>query len=284
MILFKKNVDLINYLQQARDKGLTIGFVPTMGALHEGHLSLLEASRKENLLTVTSIFVNPTQFNDPRDYEKYPSTIEKDIELLEGTGNDVLFFPPVTEIYPNGIAEQRHYDIGYLETILEGKFRPGHFQGVCNVMERLLDIVRPDNLYMGRKDYQQCMVIKRLLQIMQSDIILHRCSTLREPDGLAMSSRNLRLNPTERKQATVISQALQFMRTHVVPGETNVLKKQAAAMLEQHDFRIDYVEIANADTLALVDAWDGKQPIIGLIAAFQHEIRLIDNINLSDKD
>ncbi len=282
MILIKKIGHLITHLQQVRDKHQQIGFVPTMGALHQGHISLLEASKKDKQFTVASIFVNPTQFNNAADFQKYPITIEKDIEVLEHAGCDVLFWPSVEEIYPGGTYVATHYDLGYLETILEGKYRPGHFQGVCEVMHRLLTIVAPDNLYMGQKDYQQCMVVKRLLEIMQSKIQLHTRPTLREADGLAMSSRNQRLNETERKRAVTISRVLLFIKENLRPGSLQQLKTTGAAMLTENDFKVDYVEIANAETLEAVDTWDGATKLVALIAAFQHEVRLIDNTIITD--
>ena len=281
MILFKNIHPLRTWLAEQRSKGQSTGFVPTLGALHQGHLSLIEASRRGNGLTVASIFVNPTQFNDPKDFEKYPKTIEKDIELLEAAGADLLFLPSVPEIYPGGTSGLRQYDLGYLESILEGKYRPGHFQGVCNVMHRLMDIVTPDDLYMGQKDYQQCMVVKRLLQIMGSPARLHPCPTLREPDGLAMSSRNMRLSPAERKNATAMFRALSHIKDHLRPGPTDALRSEASGMLAQHDFRVDYVEIADAGTLESVGDWDGHRKIVALAAAFQQEVRLIDNLLLN---
>src|SRR5882757_11264752 len=165
MILFKRAEDLTGWLREQRSRGKSIGFVPTMGALHPGHISLIDISKKTTEITVCSVFVNPTQFNDPRDFQKYPITIENDILLLEKAGTDALFLPEVGEIYPNGIKDLEKYDLGRLETLLEGAFRPGHFQGVCQVMRRLLEAVRPDQLFMGQKDYQQCMVVRRLLEI-----------------------------------------------------------------------------------------------------------------------
>lgn len=281
MILFKNVQPLRQYLADRRSKGQSIGFVPTMGALHQGHLSLTAASRRESGLTVASIFVNPTQFNDPKDFEKYPKTLEKDIELLETAGTDVLFLPSVPEIYPDGTARLGHYDLGYLETILEGKYRPGHFQGVCNVMQRLMDSVQPDNLYMGQKDYQQCMVVKRLLQLMGSPARLYPCPTLREPDGLAMSSRNMRLGPAERKNAPAIYKALQYVKENLRPGPTAPVRAAATAILSEHDFKVDYMEIADAGTLELIGQWDGHRKIVALAAAFQQEVRLIDNMLLN---
>jgi len=282
MILFKKTVHLQAWLQNAGNKDKSIGFVPTMGALHSGHLSLIEASKQANPLTVASIFVNPAQFNDKKDFEKYPITIEKDIALLVSAGCDVLFWPAVDEIYPDGYAQPAHYQLDFLETVLEGKYRPGHFQGVCKVMNRLLDIVQPNNLYMGQKDYQQCMVVNRLLAILQSPAQLHTCPTLREPDGLAMSSRNMRLTETDRKNAVAISAVLKYIRTNIQPGSLAAVIEKSMAMLTEKDFRIDYVAIADAATLEPVSVWDGKQKIAALIAAFQHEVRLIDNMLLNE--
>ncbi len=281
MILFKKTAALTSQLFRAKQSGKSIGFAPTMGALHQGHISLISQSKKENDITVASIFVNPAQFNDPADFEKYPVTIEHDIRLLTHAGVDILFLPAVDEIYPDGYRQLRHYPLGHLETILEGKYRPGHFQGVCNVMNRLLDIVAPHRLYMGQKDYQQCMVVQKLIDIMKAPIQLITCPTLREPDGLAMSSRNLRLGETARRNATAISQALLYIKQYIQPGDTQELLKKAVSMLTEKDFTTDYIAIADATTLDIVDNWDGRQKIVGLAAAFQKEVRLIDNMLLN---
>ncbi|HWB92540.1 MAG TPA: pantoate--beta-alanine ligase, partial [Puia sp.] len=198
MVIFKYAADLAGWLKKQRAAGQKINFVPTMGALHAGHISLITISKNRPSLTVCSIFVNPTQFNDPKDFQKYPITIDKDILLLEHAGADVLFLPGIGELYPAGLEDLEHYDLGPLESLLEGKYRPGHFQGVCQVMQRLLNIVRPDDLFMGSKDYQQCMVVQRLLTLMDLPTNLHRCPIVREPDGLAMSSRNVRLTPEQR--------------------------------------------------------------------------------------
>lgn len=282
MRLFKKKSDLQNYLSRFRNHSGTIGFAPTMGALHPGHLSLINNSKPENALTVSSIFVNPTQFNVSSDFQKYPVTIDQDIQALETAGCDVLFLPSVTEMYPEGTAPTTHYDLGFLETVLEGKYRPGHFQGVCQVVDKLLDIVSPDNLYMGQKDYQQCMIIDRLLEIkgIKQKCKLHVCPTLREADGLAMSSRNMRLTEEDRSKAPAIYQWLKFVKDNITPGEITDLKKKATANLENEGFRVDYVEIADARTLEPVDRWDGKKPLVVLAAAFLNDVRLIDNLIL----
>ena len=279
MILFKKAADLTHWLKRQQAAGLTIGFVPTLGALHQGHISLIDISRSETALTVCSIFVNPTQFNDPADFKKYPVTLEKDIALLEKAGTDALFLPDVDSLYPGGTSQLEHYDLGSLESMLEGKYRPGHFQGVCQVMYRLLNIVRPDHLFMGSKDYQQCMVVQRLLAIMGLPTTLHRCPIVREPDGLAMSSRNARLDPAQRLNALAIYRALQYINANwaAAPGPDALIAK-ATEILEAAAFRVDYVAIANANTLEPAPLL--KDNAVALIAAFMGEVRLIDNMTL----
>ncbi len=283
MIIFKKAKDLQLYIDNCRQKDLSIGFVPTMGALHEGHLSLLKTSKSENQVTVCSIFVNPAQFNDSKDFEKYPSTLEQDIYKLENIGSDILFLPPVNEIYPEGISTKKHYDLGYLDTILEGKYRPGHFRGVCMAVERLLAIVMPGNLYLGQKDYQQCMIIKRLIELMgfEKTIQVRICPILREKDGLAMSSRNLRLNNEQRAKATALYETLIFLKQNLSKGSLSDLKEEATTLLEQKKFKPDYVEIADAKTLKPINEWDSRTNIIGIVAAYLDEVRLIDNMMLN---
>ena len=284
MILFKKSHALCEYLQQRRERNEKIGFVPTMGALHEGHLSLLEASTAGNDCTVCSIFVNPTQFNDPADFKKYPVTLEKDISLIEHTSADILFLPGVDEMYPDGLHNLPHYDVGEIEHLLEGRYRPGHFQGVCQVMHRLLNIVNPDNLYMGQKDYQQCMVVKKLLELTAMGAVLNTCPTLREPDGLARSSRNLRLKEQERSEAVFISKALLHIKENLQPGPLHELVASAENILTQHHFKTDYVSIADAGTLEPVTNWNGKQKLVALVAAYMNDVRLIDNMIFEAKN
>jgi len=280
MILFKKSDQLKEHLKQLIVKGHVIGFVPTMGALHLGHLSLLNASVSAGHTTVCSIFINPTQFNDPADFQKYPVTLTDDIRLLHESGTRILFMPEVSEIYPNGFEHPR-YDLAELDKSLEGKYRPGHFQGVCQVMHRLLEIVQPHHLYMGQKDYQQCMVVERLIQIIQSETVLHACATLREPDGLAMSSRNRRLTPDERKKATAIFRALTYLKENIHQGDLGNFVKAAASILLQNKLKADYVEIVDAHTLHQVTFWNGNQKLVALIAAYINEVRLIDNMALN---
>lgn len=283
MILFKKATDLRKWLDAQQKNKFMIGFVPTMGALHEGHLSLIESSKKDNPVTLCSIFVNPTQFNDPKDFEKYPITIEKDIAMLEAAGCDGLYLPSVKEIYPEGVKSMIRYELGNIETVLEGKFRPGHFQGVCMVVHRLLEIVQPDNLYLGQKDYQQCMVIKKLVVLINQDkkIKINICPTLREADGLAMSSRNMRLDLSARKAAIAIYKSLILVKENIQTKPFSDLKQKAQSLLKKAGFRVEYFEIADATDLLPVDKYDGHQKLVALVAAYINEVRLIDNMLLN---
>lgn len=261
--------------------GRSIGFVPTMGALHTAHIRLVDHSATMCDITVCSIFVNPTQFNDPSDYNKYPVSLESDIHMLEASKASVLFVPTVIEIYTEGVSSLEQHDLGYLETLLEGKFRPGHFQGVTQVMSRLLKIVEPDYLFMGQKDYQQCMVIKKLLSQLNQNITLITYPTVREKDGLAMSSRNVRLSVEQKAKAPLIYQTLLEIKSKIAPGNLDKLKQDAAAKLTNGGFRVEYVEIADADTLQPYDEWNGNAQLVALIAAFMGEVRLIDNMLLN---
>lgn len=279
MIIYKKAADLAAGLEKQRQTGQKIGFVPTMGALHEGHISLIAISKNSTALTVCSIFVNPTQFNDPADFKKYPITLEKDIPMLEKAGVDILFLPEVAGMYPDGMKGLETYDLGLLETLLEGKFRPGHFQGVCQVMRRLLEMVRPDHLFMGSKDYQQCMVVQRLITLIGLPTLLHRCPIIREADGLAMSSRNQRLDAGQRANARAIYRALSGIKAGFGVQPVPILVENAIRILEAAGFRVDYVSIADATTL---EPLPGPSPsgAVALIAAFQGDVRLIDNMTL----
>jgi len=279
MILLKSAAELSAHIKKAKANGLSAGFVPTMGALHQGHISLIERCKKENELTVCSIFVNPTQFNNPEDFKKYPITIENDINMLEKWGCDLLFLPDVAEIYPPGFVKE-HYDLGYLETVLEGKYRPGHFQGVCLVVDRLLDIVIPDKLYLGQKDYQQCMVITKLVELKKHLTTIVICPTLRESDGLAMSSRNLRLDESQRKLSVKIYETMMMVKKEIEKGNLQHLKQKAADYLTTNGFKVDYVETADAGDLSLQDTWDGKRKLVVLVATYLNDIRLIDNMVL----
>jgi pantoate--beta-alanine ligase len=280
MIIFKKARQVSEYIDQQIKEGKKIGFVPTMGALHNGHLSLIDTCKNSNDITVCSIFVNPAQFNNSDDLKNYPVTTAKDIEQLISHQCDILFLPLVKEMYPSNFVKKQ-YALGEIENRLEGYFRPGHFQGVCQAVDRLLQIIQPHDLYLGQKDYQQCMVIKKLLEITEREdaIKLNIVPTLRETDGLAMSSRNLRLNEEQRQLAASIFNELNFIKEHIHNRSLEELKKKAGEHLIQKGFKVDYVEIANAEDLSVATGTSGK--LVALAAATTGNVRLIDNIVLN---
>jgi pantoate--beta-alanine ligase len=280
MILFKKAGTITDHLQDQKNKGKTVGFVPTMGALHEGHISLVEQCRAANAITVCSIFINPTQFNNPDDFTLYPVTLEKDIEQLLNAGCDILFTPTIDEIYPPGY-QKKHYELGPIEHRLEGFYRPGHFQGVCQVVDRLLEIVGPDNLYMGQKDFQQCMVIRKLLDLTHRSgkVQLHISPTKRETSGLAMSSRNLRLSQDERLLAVTIFKELESIKYGLDKLPLKSLKEKATEHLIEKGFKVDYVEITRAEDL--LPSQNTNEADVALVAASIGKVRLIDNLLLN---
>lgn len=252
-----------------------------MGALHDGHLSLVNLGKQMADVTVVSIFINPTQFHDQQDYEKYPVKHENDIALLKKCGCDVIFIPAVQEIYPAGTDVASAFELGELESVLEGKHRPGHFQGVAQVVHRLLGIVQSDFLFLGRKDYQQCLVIKKLLDILESPVKVVLGDTCRESNGLAMSSRNLRLSEEEKDKSTAIYKALLYLKENHHSLPFHQLENEATAMILAGGFRkVDYVSIADAATLQPAQAGQ-KDGLIGLVAAFMGDVRLIDNMILA---
>ena len=278
MILIKRSKELLSYLDKIKMSGKKIGFVPTMGALHPGHLSLIETCNNQSEVTVCSIFVNPTQFNNPEDFKKYPVTIENDILLLELNGCDVLFLPGEQEIYPDTSSKEKHFDLGEIENVLEGKYRPGHFQGVCLIMDKLLDIVAPDVLFIGQKDFQQCLVIKKLIEIKKIDVEVVICPTQREENGLAMSSRNTRLTEDEKNIAAELHRTLQSIKTDLSDSNFPVLKKKAIYNLENAGFKVDYLELAKMNDLSFTEGDDDNEPLIILVAAYLNNVRLIDNL------
>ena len=279
MIFIKHILTLQNLIIKEKKAAHTIGFVPTMGALHKGHIALVTKARTENNLVVCSIFVNPTQFNNIEDLKKYPKTIENDIDMLEEAGCDILFLPEVAEMYTANEIN-KHFALGNLETILEGKYRTGHFQGVCMIVDKLLNTVTPNKMYVGRKDYQQCMVLAKMIVQEKQEAKLIICDTVREKDGLAMSSRNKRLNEVERQGAVRIIETLNYIKKNIKAGDLGQLKENASFFLTENGFRVDYAEIADAETLVLQDNWDGEKKLVALVAAHLNEVRLIDNIVL----
>lgn len=281
MVIFKKAQDVKDFIYDQKIIGRMVGFVPTMGALHNGHISLIRRAKEDGTLVVCSIFVNPTQFNDKSDFEKYPISIEADIELLMAAGCDVLLLPAVDEVYPDGTEATATYDFGYLDTILEGAKRPGHFKGVGQVVARLLEIVTPNKLYLGQKDYQQCMVIRKLIGITgMKDVELVICPTEREADGLAMSSRNRRLTEPQRAVAGVIYQCLVSIESKQGTDPFGIVKKECEDILGSKGFATEYVALADARDLTLMDEYKKDTPMVALIAARIGEIRLIDNLLL----
>lgn len=284
MYLFKQKDILDRHLATSRNNGKRIGFVPTMGALHPGHLSLIAKAKEQCDLVVCSIFVNPTQFNDPADFEKYPVTIDNDILQLTDAGTDVLFLPSVSEMYPEGLGAKTHYDFGQLETILEGAHRPGHFQGVGQVVHKLLDLVKPDLLFMGQKDFQQCLIVNRLLKLIHSNTELVICPTLRESDGLAMSSRNMRLNAVERQNALHIYKALSYVKDNIHTASFSEILNSAVKELKTSGFDVDYLDLVTmeADGSVSFPKEPGAAPIYAVVAAkeISSGVRLIDNMHM----
>jgi len=277
MKLLTKIIPLQELLNQHRGQNLTIGFVPTMGALHEGHLSLVKQAAKENDIVVVSIFVNPTQFNDPGDLKRYPRTLEKDMELLSGLKCDYIFNPEVEEIYPE--PDTRKFNFGLLETVMEGRFRPGHFNGVAQVVSKLFDIVMPDSAYFGLKDFQQLAVIKEMVAQSGYKIKIVPCEIVREPDGLAMSSRNALLKPEFREAAPIIRQKLLSAKELKDKLTIEELKKWVVNEIEsKSDLKVEYFEIVDDTQLQPVILWEEPVVKVGCIAVYAGEIRLIDNI------
>jgi pantoate--beta-alanine ligase len=269
------------YLKNQGKKGMKIGFVPTMGALHEGHLMLVKRSKLENDLTVCSIFVNPIQFNNPADLEKYPRTLENDLKMLEDVCCDVVFTPEAGEMYPEGEIYKLDIDFGSLDKVMEGKFRPGHFEGVAKVVKKLFDIVAPDRAYFGKKDYQQLAVITSMVKQLNLPLEIIPCETVREPDGLAMSSRNTRLTSFERSLAPRIYQVLLEVRKKAGHIPVEELKEWAITTLhETPELRAEYFEIGHSESLMPLADWDAKEPAVAFAAVFLGEVRLIDNIEL----
>jgi pantoate--beta-alanine ligase len=277
MFVFKTRSGLQAYLQSRREQGRKIGFTPTMGALHQGHLSLIQLSKRENDCSVCSIFVNPTQFNDPKDLEKYPRTPGKDLALLDSVGTDVVFMPSVAEIYPPDLDTSLQLDLGQLDQVLEGEFRPGHFKGMAQVVKRLLDLVSPDHLYMGQKDFQQVTIVRAMIQQLNLPVRLVRGETLREADGLAMSSRNVRLSAENRAKAPIIYQTLQWVKSRLGEMPIDVLEEAAMQRLTVTDFRPEYFRIVRTDNLQSGQVGD---ELVACVACWAGEVRLIDNLIL----
>jgi pantoate--beta-alanine ligase len=280
MQIFTNQLDLSQYLKSFSNDTFTIGFVPTMGALHAGHLSLLEQSFHNNSITICSIFVNPTQFNNPEDLAKYPRTLELDVAKIETISNKIIVYAPtVVDIY-QGKTVSQHFDYGGIENQMEGKFRPGHFDGVGTIVKRLFEIVKPTNAYFGKKDFQQLQIVKKLVEIEKLQVKIIGCEIYREPNGLAMSSRNERLPAVVRQKAGMIFETLNQAKTKFetqTPQEVTdwVYKK----FDNQTDFELEYFQIANKNTLQPCLEKESNKKYRAFIAVFANNVRLIDTIS-----
>lgn len=273
--------DLQAELSVLKAQGKKVGLVPTMGALHAGHASLVKRSVNENEVTVVSVFVNPTQFNDKNDLVKYPRTLDADCKLLEACGATYAFAPSVEEMYPE--PDTRQFSYAPLDTVMEGAFRPGHFNGVCQIVSKLFEAVKPHRAYFGEKDFQQLAIIREMVRQMQFDLEIVGCPIVREEDGLALSSRNARLSAEERENALKISQTLfksrTFAATHTV-GETLKFVEDAIAAVP--GLRLEYFEIVDGNTLQKVDNWNQTSYVVGCITVFCGDVILIDNIKYKE--
>jgi len=279
MNVFKKISETTHYLKNQKKAGKTIGFVPTMGALHNGHLELMHRAKAENDILAVSIFVNPIQFSKPEDLEKYPRDVEKDKKLLESVGCDILFVPDVNEMYPETV--NKTYDFGLLEKVMEGAFRSGHFNGVAIVVKKLFEIILPTRAYFGEKDFQQLAIIQKLVEIENIPVEIIPCPIVRESDGLAMSSRNERLTNEERKLAPFIYITLTSVKQKVPSMNIADVKLMVENMYkDQPEFTLEYFEIAEDTNLQPVSNWLETKGIVAFIAAYLGNVRLIDNIRI----
>lgn len=268
--------ELLEELAVSRLKSTTIGFVPTMGALHAGHLSLLEASKSENELTVCSVFVNPTQFTNAEDLAAYPRPVESDIRMLTDSGVDLLFMPEPSEMYSDN--DYWHIDLGNIDSMLEGKYRPGHFQGVTQIVHKFFTLIKPDSAYFGLKDYQQVLVITKMVQVMNLPVKIVYCPIIREPDGLAMSSRNIHLSPEYRRAALLLSKALFIAASEYSNYSVAETVQRALITLSANELlQVEYFSIVDAQTLLPVVNWTDSATIIALLAVNAGHTRLIDN-------
>lgn len=269
--------DLRNEINSAKEAGKKIGFVPTMGALHNGHIQLVKRCVAENEFSVVSIFVNPTQFNDKNDLIKYPRTLDADCALLEATGCNLIFAPSVEEIYPE--EDTRQFEFGQLDKVMEGMFRPGHFNGVAQVVSRLFDAVTPDNAYFGEKDFQQLAIIRQMVKMLNYPIEIHPCPIVREESGLALSSRNARLSEDQLAAAPVIYKTLLQSKEWKQTMSVEAVKAKVIDTLNADShFRVEYFDIVDGLTLQSLNDWSESDYIVGCIAVFCGEVRLIDNI------
>ncbi len=285
MLIFKTRTDLMAQLYMLRLKGQTIGFVPTMGALHTGHISLIESAKKSDDKVVCSIFVNPTQFNDPSDLKKYPRTLNKDIAMLKKAGCDILFVPEVEAIYDEGVIVNEYFDFNGLDSKLEGSSRPSHFAGVAQVVKLLLEIVEPHKLYLGQKDYQQYLILSNLIKSHNLQVMTVMCPIMREENGLAMSSRNERLSEELRKNAGIIYLTLKKAASQINYVPIDEIETTAIASINQlPDFKVDYFKVLDAENLEPVNQISNVNNLIIITSVITGGVRLLDNLLIKSDD
>jgi pantoate--beta-alanine ligase len=278
MIVYRTKSDLSAYLHSLQVEGKTIGLVPTMGALHKGHASLVEKANVENDVVVVSIFINPTQFNDPSDLDQYPRTLEQDLALLRQLEANLVFVPSVKEMYPE--TDRQTFDLGGLDKVMEGKHREGHFNGVAQIVSKLFLLIRPNRAYFGQKDFQQLVIIRKLVEILDLDISIVSCPIIREKDGLAMSSRNIRLSKEERKLAPFIYKTL--VKARALKDTLSPAKLKEWVILQfkkEANVSLEYIEIVEDKGLTPIDEWDEKVNKVACLAVHLGDVRLIDNLN-----
>jgi len=277
MEILKSSLELGNRIEALKKAGKVIGFVPTMGALHKGHLSLVIEAGKQSDVVVVSVFVNPNQFNNPDDLEKYPRDIQKDVSMLSSTPCELLFVPSVKEVYPE--PDARVFDFGDLDKVMEGHYRPGHFNGVAQVVSRLFDLVKPDKAFFGEKDFQQIAIVRAMVKLLKLPVNIVSCPIIREDDGLAMSSRNLLLSEAQRKSAPIIAKTLlescSFVKSNSVQDAVDYVINNINASSE---LNVEYFDIVDGNSLQCINSWEDSSYIVGCIAVFAGEVRLIDNV------
>lgn len=280
MKIIEKTEALRHEIAQARQTGKLIGLVPTMGALHDGHISLVNQALKDNLYVVVTIFVNPTQFNDPKDLESYPRNMEKDLQLLNARQVDLVFTPMVSEMYPT--TDKRVFDLDPLDKLMEGKYRPGHFNGVAQIVTKLFEIVMPDKAFFGQKDFQQLAIIRKVADAMKMNIDIVGCPIIREKNGVAMSSRNQLLGEEERKAAPLIFKTLKEVKAIHAAYNPEEIKEIVKEKISRHPLmELEYFEIVEGKNLKPIDSWNDSKNIVGCIAVYLNKVRLIDNIYFS---
>ena len=280
MYLFKKAQDLRAHIQHIKSSNQRIGFVPTMGALHQGHVSLIQQSLSVCSHTICSVFVNPTQFNEASDLQKYPRTPAKDTELLTSVGTDILFLPEVDEVYPSGFESQIKVNFNGLDLQMEGAFRPGHFEGVAQVVHRLLELTEPDVIFMGQKDFQQCLIVRRMIEFLNLEVELFVCPIIRTKEGLAMSSRNVLLSEEGKQKALVLNRALAHAKVTLAEKDVSKVQEEVNVLFEQANVKLEYFDIVDGHNLEPITSFKTSNFIVACTAAWVENVRLIDNMIL----